>query len=44
MVDAQDIEHIVSTWTSIPVERMSQDEKEKLLRCGQGQGHWDLDT
>lgn len=31
IVDVSDIETIVSTWTGIPVERMAQDEKDKLL-------------
>jgi len=32
VVDAEDIENIVATWTGIPVERMGRDEKERLVQ------------
>lgn len=39
VVGVEDIEAIVSAWTSIPVERMSEDEKDKLLNMvGRGGG------
>lgn len=31
VVDIGDIEAVVSAWTGIPVERMAEDEKERLL-------------
>ena len=34
LVDVAEIEHIVATWTGIPVERMGADEKEKLVQLG----------
>ena len=33
-VDAEDIAQIVSKWTGIPVSKMMQSEKEKLLQIG----------
>ncbi len=33
-VMVEDIEHVVSAWTGIPVERMSQDDRGRLLRLG----------
>ena len=32
MVTEADIQHIVSTWTGIPVEKVSSDESERLLK------------
>lgn len=32
VVDAAEIENIVASWTGIPVERMGQDEKDKLVQ------------
>lgn len=32
MVTEADIQHIVSTWTGIPVEKVSSDESQKLLQ------------
>jgi ATP-dependent Clp protease ATP-binding subunit ClpC len=32
VVDEQDIAHIVSTWTGIPVKKLAEEETEKLLR------------
>lgn len=34
LVDVAEIEHIVASWTGIPVERMGVDEKEKLVQLG----------
>lgn len=34
VVQVEDIETVLSAWTGIPVERMSQDEKEKLCKLG----------
>lgn len=34
VVDVADIEHIVSSWTGIPVERMGADEMERLVQLG----------
>lgn len=34
VVMASDIENIVATWTGIPVEQMSEDEKTRLLKLG----------
>jgi ATP-dependent Clp protease ATP-binding subunit ClpA len=31
VVDTPDIEAVVAAWTGLPVERMGQDEKEKLV-------------
>ena len=35
-VDEEDVAHIVSRWTGIPVERMLESEKEKLLKLEDG--------
>jgi ATP-dependent Clp protease ATP-binding subunit ClpB len=32
-VEEEDIAEVVSRWTGIPVSRMLESEKEKLLRC-----------
>ena len=34
LVDVADIEHIVASWTGIPVERMGADEKHRLVQLG----------
>ncbi|GLI63797.1 hypothetical protein VaNZ11_006882 [Volvox africanus] len=39
VVGVEDIEAIVSAWTAIPVEKMSEDEKEKLLSMRDELGH-----
>lgn len=36
LVDVADVENIVASWTGIPVERMDEDEKEKLGRLVSG--------
>ena len=38
VVGVEDIEAIVAAWTSIPVERMSDGEKERLLNMVRGAG------
>lgn len=32
VVDCGDVENVVASWTGIPVERMAQDEKDKLMQ------------
>ena len=42
LVTDDDMMHVVSKWTGVPLQRMEQEETEKLLRDGsrtQGQGH-----